>query len=143
VVPSAPAPVEESGITAPMRDFLDNITPGSEPGIGPLDRFRNRLSGSVLGSIPSSAGILFGRPQGVLGRVLGGLNARSGLERLGLFASGANRAASELPLSNQGGDDTNKEPGSVCGDTAPPSVIGGWAFETPVATRPEPWYQLQ
>ncbi|MDY6838941.1 MAG: hypothetical protein SWH78_13325 [Thermodesulfobacteriota bacterium] len=126
-----------------MRDFLDNIAPAREPGISPLDRFRNRLSGGVLGSTPTSAGALFGRPQGVLGRVLGGLNARSGLERFGLFASGTNGTASGPPVSNQGGYDTNKEPGSACGDTAPPSVIGGWAFETPVATPPEPWYQLQ
>ncbi|MDY6951605.1 MAG: hypothetical protein SWE60_08840, partial [Thermodesulfobacteriota bacterium] len=100
-----------------MRDFLDNIAPGREPGISPLDRFKDRLSGGGLGSIPSPAGTLFGRPQGVLGRVLGGLNARSGLERFSLFTSGTNGPASGPPLSNQDGNDTNKEPDSTCGDT--------------------------
>ncbi|MDY6951179.1 MAG: hypothetical protein SWE60_06690, partial [Thermodesulfobacteriota bacterium] len=66
-----------------------------------------------------------------------------GLERFSLFTSGTNGPASGPPLSNQDGNDTNKEPDSTCGDTAPPSVIGGWDFETPLAALPEPWYQLQ
>lgn len=143
MAPSAPASVQELSITEPMRDFLDNITPGREPGISPLDHFRSRLSGGVLGSIPSAAGTLFGRPQGVLGRVLGGLNAGSGLERFGLFTSGTNGIAVGGPRSTQDGDRTEKSPTSVCGDTASFSTITGWTFENPAAGPPEPWYQVR
>jgi len=143
VAPSAPAPVRELGITAPMRDFLDNIAPAQGPGISVLDRFRKPSAGSVLENIPSSAGQFLGRSQSVLDRVSKGITALRGLERFGLFISGTNGIAAGMPPSTQDGGSTDKSPTSVCGDTASFSTIAGWTFEKPATGPPEPWYQIR
>ncbi|MDY6990676.1 MAG: hypothetical protein SWQ30_21750 [Thermodesulfobacteriota bacterium] len=139
----APAPARELGITAPMRDFLENITPAREPGSSALDRFRNRSTGSVLENLPSSAGPLFGKSPSVFGRLSKGITALGGLERFGLFRSGTNGIAVGGPPSTQDGGNADNSPASVCADTASFSTNAGWTFENPATGPPEPWYQVR
>jgi hypothetical protein len=142
VAPSAPEPEIELGITAPMRAFLDSITPPRGASLGVLDRFRNGSAGSGFQNMPSLQGQFPETTQSLFGRALDGVTANSPLERFTLFTSGATiPPLSATPCTNHG-DKADESPDSVCRDKATFSMIGGWAFDNPVASETEPWYKV-